>query len=121
MRCRYFLNSFIVKWNRSKILDDSSPNNHKKEGSNSNNLLLHALHVGSTSSLLSLAHSTTSNSTTINTLNAIEEKKLQADSISLESVSTTNNFKLPQNLPQIVNPLEKNLHFELPISSIFFI
>lgn len=132
MRCRYFLNSFIVKWNSSKISDatsESSPKSHKS----SSNLLLHALHVGSTSSLLSLAHSTVSNNTTINALNGIEEEKLQSDSISLESagsggastittISTpANNFKLPQNLPQIANPLEKNMHFDLPMSAFFIL
>lgn len=134
MRCRYFLNSFIVKWNSSKILDlnaENSLKNSKKENNSNSNLLLHALNVGTSSSasLISLGdghlnnNSNATNST--NVLNSTEERKIQTDSI--ESIAGINNnstnqlsnsFKMLQNLPQITNSLEKNLHFELPMSII---
>ncbi|KAI1699898.1 phosphatidylinositol-4-phosphate 5-Kinase domain-containing protein [Ditylenchus destructor] len=124
MRCRYFLYTFISKWNSTRLDPtftgaETSKNatflsSHSKKDNSASNLLLHA--IVSNSSLAAL----TGHSHVPETQSAACLTSGEGASESLVGGMKGGSNKssaVVMELPFIVNPLPKDLHFELPMNN----
>lgn len=158
MSCRYLLNSFITKWNSTKLdsifisvlpnittttnnFDDRNSINRLSINSNNSKKIyeennINLLSLGS--DIITAVTSGSLQKNSVNLLNNLNLNYTESNSTGLNSNNNTtiieNNLSnvnsitksleasrltIPFELPTLINPLPKNLHFELPIS-IFF-